>query len=208
MSPAKSLPTPTSPLATHAISAAPPSVARYFATSLLRSSVSPQNRDPLFSMPYTLFSIHNFFHLLYFLNPAHSLPKPPGGGVSTFLRNSPGLVTPLESALPQTPTLPYATPVESTPFSGVFHLCAKCALITPAYTTLTKHTPSNPCRMNTSTKHHGASYPNHQRNRFVFNHLREFQRGLGIPLRIQTCSRVVSALLSYLLVFLLPSFLL
>src|SRR5271165_3339629 len=140
MSPAKSLPTPTSPLATHAISAAPPSVARYFATSLLRSSVLPKDRDPLFSMPYTLFLIHNFPHPLYFLNAAHSLPKTPGGGVSTFLRNSPGLVTPLESALPQTPTLPYATPIESTPFSGVLHLCAKCALITPAYTTLTKRT--------------------------------------------------------------------
>src|SRR5271165_3347311 len=150
MSPAKSLPTPTSPLATHAISAAPPSVARYFATSLLRSSVLPKDRDPLFSMPYTLFSIYNFSHPLYFLSPAHSLPKTPGGGVSTFLRNSPGLVTPLESALPQEQTCHFVTPIESTHFSQLPSFCAKLAPVTPASTTLTEHTPNNPIRMNTS----------------------------------------------------------
>src|SRR5271165_4053787 len=185
MSPAKSLPTPTSPLATHAISAAPPSVARYFATSLLRSSVLPKDRDPLFSMPYTLFSIYNFSHPLYFLSPAHSLPKTPGGGVSTFLRNSPGLVTPLESALPQEQTCHFVTPIESTHFSQLPSFCAKLAPVTPASTTLTEHTPNNPIRMNTSAKRHRASCPNYQLKQFVLTHLREFQRGLGIPLRTQ-----------------------
>src|SRR5271165_7694133 len=133
MSPAKPTPTQTLPTTRHRMSPALAqfrnSLPHYFITSLPRSFASLENCDPLFSMPYTLFSIYNFSHPLYFLSPAHSLPKTPGGGVSTLLRNSPGLVTPLESALPQTPTLPYATPIESTPFSGVFHLCAKCALI-------------------------------------------------------------------------------
>src|SRR5271165_5398395 len=42
---------------------------------------SSQNRDPLFSIACALFSIHNFVYPHYFLSPAHSLPKTPGGGI-------------------------------------------------------------------------------------------------------------------------------
>src|SRR5271165_3518038 len=164
MSPAKPLPTPTSPPSRRPISPTPPphfrrSFPHYFVTSSPRSSALPQNRSPLFSIPYTLFSIHNSAHPLYFLKPAHSLPKTPGGsiGISNqfFGLSSVSLATPLESALPQTQTSPPATPIESTRFLTVVHIFAKSVSVTLAFTTLTKHIPHNPIRMNTSTKHHG-----------------------------------------------------
>jgi hypothetical protein len=41
--------------------------------------VRPPKRRSLFSVAYTLFSIHNLAHLFSFVHAAHSLPKTPGG---------------------------------------------------------------------------------------------------------------------------------
>src|SRR5271165_2763311 len=61
----------------------------------------------------------------------------------------------LESALPRNPTWHFVKPIESTRISRISPFCTKCASVTRAFATLTKHTPRNPCRMNTSTKHTG-----------------------------------------------------
>src|SRR5271165_1498695 len=128
LSPAKPLLTPTSPPTRHPISPTPPphfrsSLPNSFVTSLPHSSALPQNGAPLFSIPYTLFSIYNSAHPLCFLNPAHSLPKTPGCsiGISNQILglSSVSLATPLESALPRNPTSPPANPIES-----IFHSCA------------------------------------------------------------------------------------
>src|SRR5271170_4088988 len=65
----------------------------------------------------------------------------------------------LESALPQNQISHSANPIESTPFFQIAQLRTKSASVTPASTTLTKHAPRNPIRMNTCTKHHGAPHP-------------------------------------------------
>src|SRR5271165_373258 len=131
MSPAKPFPTPTSPPTRHPIFPAPPphfrtSFPHDFVTSLPHSSAPPQNSAPLFSIPYTLH--------IFGLSEDH-------------------LATPLESALPRNPKSPPANPIESTRFFTVVHIFAKSVSVTLASTTLTKHTPRNPIRMNTSTKH-------------------------------------------------------
>jgi hypothetical protein len=56
-------------------------------TSLLRFFVYDEKCDPLFSAPYTLFLICNSFKPLYFVVPAHSLRKTPGGGGAPHLHN-------------------------------------------------------------------------------------------------------------------------
>jgi hypothetical protein len=57
----------------------------YFLTSLPRSFIPMAKRDPLFSIVYALFAIHNVAHPLYFLITANSLAKRPGvGGHSLF----------------------------------------------------------------------------------------------------------------------------
>src|SRR5271165_2292833 len=164
MSPAKPLPTSTSPPSHHPISPTPlpqfrSSFPHSFVTSSPPSSALPQNSAPLFSTPYTLFSIHNSAHPFSFVNTAHSLLKTPGVsiGISNqfFGLSSVSLATPLESALPRNPTSPSITPIESTRFLTVVHIFAKSTPVTPASTTLTTHIPHNPIRMNTSTKHHG-----------------------------------------------------
>src|SRR5271170_4461907 len=65
-------------------------------------------------------------------------------------------LTPLESALPQNPIYHSANPIESTPFFQIAQFRSNSAPATPASTTLTKHAPHNPIRMNTSTKHQVA----------------------------------------------------
>src|SRR5271156_41378 len=65
-------------------------------------------------------------------------------------------LNPLESALPQNQISRSANPIESTPFFQIAQLRSNSAPATPASTTLTKHAPHNPIRMNTSTKHHVA----------------------------------------------------
>src|SRR5271168_5393326 len=65
-------------------------------------------------------------------------------------------LNPLESALPQNQIYHSANPIESTPFFQIAQFRTNSAPVTPAYTTLTKHTPRNPIRMNTSTKHQVA----------------------------------------------------
>src|SRR5271156_1778810 len=65
-------------------------------------------------------------------------------------------LNPLESALPQNQTSPSANPIESTPFFQFAQFSTDFAPATPAFTTLTKHTPRNPIRMNTYTKHQVA----------------------------------------------------
>jgi len=52
----------------------------YLVTSSRRPAGFLQKPGPFFSITYTLFSIHNFVHPLYFVSTAHSLPKTPGGG--------------------------------------------------------------------------------------------------------------------------------
>src|SRR5271165_1836628 len=165
MSPAKPLPTPNPPPTRRPISPTPPpqfrtSFLHHFVASSIHSSALPQDRAPLFSTPYTLFSIHNSAHPFSFVNTAHSLPKTPGGSIGLanqiFSDRRPSKdypVTPLGSALPQTQTSLPATPIESAPFFTVVHIFAKSTPVTPASTTLTKHTPRNPIRMNTSAKH-------------------------------------------------------
>src|SRR5271165_5513494 len=133
MSPAKPLPTPTSPPSRPPISPTPPpqfrsSFPHDFVTSLPHSSALPQNSAPLFSIPYTL--------QIFGLSEDH-------------------LATPLESALPRNPTSPPANPIESTPIFQIAQISSKSAPVTLVSTTLTKRTPRNPIRMNTSTKHHG-----------------------------------------------------
>src|SRR5271165_4892139 len=112
MSPAKPLPTPTSPPTRHPISPAPPS-SLYCVTSSLRC----------------------------------------------FAPRSSHSVTPLESALPQKQTCHFITPIESIRFSQALPFLTKLAPVTPVSTTLTKHTPRNPIRMNTSEKHQEGSKP-------------------------------------------------
>src|SRR5271165_4382154 len=137
MSPAKPLPTSTSPPSHHPISPTPlpqfrSSFPHSFVTSSPPSSALPQNSAPLFSTPYTLFSIHNSAHPFSFVNTAHSLPKTPGGSIGLanqiFSDRRPSKdypVTPLGSALPQTQTSLPATPIESAPFFTVVHIFAK-----------------------------------------------------------------------------------
>src|SRR5271165_549662 len=84
--------------------------------------------------------------------PSSILPNRPISATPKILIS---LATPLESALPRNPTHRFVTPIESTPFFRTSPFFANCASVTPAYTTLTKHAPRNPCRMNTSTKHTG-----------------------------------------------------
>src|SRR5271166_2788439 len=83
------------------------------------------------------------------LSPDHcfltSLPRP------YFSPQNPA--TPLESALPQSPTSPPVTPIESMPFFAITHIFARSEPATPVSTTLTKHPSCNPRRMNTSAKH-------------------------------------------------------
>src|SRR5271156_704798 len=62
-------------------------------------------------------------------------------------------LNPLESALPQNQISRSANPIESTPFFQIAPFRTNSAPATPASTTLTKHAPRNPIRMNTSTKH-------------------------------------------------------
>src|SRR5208337_887763 len=92
-------------------------------------SALPQNSAPLFSISYTL----------QILGLSKDYPA-----------------TPLESALPRNQTWPSATPIESTPFFEILQFCTKSTPVTPAFTTLTKHMPCNPIRMNTSTRHHAT----------------------------------------------------
>src|SRR5271156_699717 len=60
----------------------PQALTRSFVISFPHSSIPPQNRNPLFSNTYTLFSIHNSAHLFCFVITAHSLAKTPRGGGS------------------------------------------------------------------------------------------------------------------------------
>src|SRR5271154_4106760 len=70
-------------------------------------------------------------------------------------------LNPLESALPQNQISHSANPIESTPFFQIAQFRPNSAPVTPAVTTLTKSTPRNPIRMNTSTKHHLSPHPRH-----------------------------------------------
>src|SRR5271156_5760133 len=66
-------------------------------------------------------------------------------------------LNPLESALPQNQISHSANPIESTQFFQIAPFRTNSAPATPASTTLTKHAPRNPIRMNTSTKHQVAT---------------------------------------------------
>src|SRR5271163_916400 len=62
-------------------------------------------------------------------------------------------INPVESALPQNQISHLANQIESTPFFQITQFRTNSAPATPASTTLTRHAPRNPIRMNTSTKH-------------------------------------------------------
>src|SRR5271156_2748253 len=76
--------------------------------------------------------------------------------IAHLLRRRISTLNPVESALPQNQICRSANPIESTPFFQIAPFRTNFAPVTPAYTTLTKLTPRNPIRMNTSTKHQGA----------------------------------------------------
>ena len=56
-----------------------------------------KKNDPLFSIACTLFSIRNSPYPDYFLSPAHSLPKTPGGAGTAASQFRSSRVTPMES---------------------------------------------------------------------------------------------------------------
>src|SRR5277367_614552 len=68
---------------------------------------------------------------------------------ASFLPPQLSTLNPLESALPQNQISHSANPIESTPFFQIAQFRTNSAPVTPAYTTLTKHHPRNPIRMNT-----------------------------------------------------------
>src|SRR5271156_1684175 len=76
--------------------------------------------------------------------------------IAQLLRRRISTLNPVESALPQNQISHFANPIESTPFFQIAPFRTNSAPVTPAYTTLTKHIPRNPIRMNTSAKHQGA----------------------------------------------------
>src|SRR5271165_6496818 len=78
MSPAKLISSPTLPLHPAVPS---PSKTHCFVTSLPNSSISIQKHAPLFSTACALFLIRNSVYSSCFVEPAHSLPKTPGGRV-------------------------------------------------------------------------------------------------------------------------------
>src|SRR5271168_5221452 len=93
----------------------------------------------------------------------HQTPLPPITAASlphrfiiSLLRPQLSTLNPLESALPQNQISHSANPIESAPFFQIAPFRSNSAPATPASTTLTKHTPHNPIRMNTSTKHQVA----------------------------------------------------
>src|SRR5271156_2377494 len=96
--------------------------------------------------------------IMFRAESAFAQPSPHSVNSSLLPLQLPAL-TPLESALPQNQISRSANPIESTPFFQIAQLRTNSAPVTPASTTLTKHTPRNPIRMNTSTKHHGAPHP-------------------------------------------------
>src|SRR5271166_239054 len=116
MSPAKPLPTPTSPLTRPPIS---------------QTKIRPARLRSLFPI----------------LLPHYFITS------SLRLRISIPALTPLESALPQNQNSCFVTSIESTQLFKISHIRTECVPVTPASTTLTKPTPRNPIRMNTSTKH-------------------------------------------------------
>src|SRR5271155_2033386 len=81
--------------------------------------------------------------------------------IAQLLRRRISTLNPLEPALPQNRILHSANPIESTPFFQIAQFRTNSVPVTPAYTTLTKHTPRNPIRMNTSAKHQVAPHPEH-----------------------------------------------
>src|SRR5271169_4141046 len=80
-------------------------------------------------------------------------PTTPHAVTSSLLPLRLSTLNPLESALPQNQISHSANPIESTPFFQIAQFRTNSAPATPASTTLTKHAPRNPIRMNTSTKH-------------------------------------------------------
>ena len=62
-----------------------------------RSLLHQAKRDPVFSITYTRFAIHNFAYPQSFVTTAHVCRKTPGGGVSSISKISETLVTPIES---------------------------------------------------------------------------------------------------------------
>jgi hypothetical protein len=85
-------------------------------TSLLRFFVYDEKCDPLFSAPYTLFLICNSFKPLYFVVPAHSLRKTPGGGGPHTFTISGTRAIPLECVSP--PERKQRASGHTTPYRG------------------------------------------------------------------------------------------
>src|SRR5277367_2171141 len=84
---------PVAPRANHL----PPSLPHFFIASFPRACLPTQERDPFFSITYTLFSIHYFPDLFCFVAIAHSLRKTPGGGAQVTSQIPNPSITPRES---------------------------------------------------------------------------------------------------------------
>src|SRR5271168_1060697 len=96
--------------------------------------------------------------IMFRAESAFAPPAPHSVNSSLLPLQLPAL-TPLESALPQNQISHSANPIESTPFFQIVPFRTNSAPVNPASTTLTKHTPRNPIRMNTCTKHQVAPHP-------------------------------------------------
>src|SRR5271155_3376525 len=114
--------------------------------------------------------------------------------IAQLLRRRISTLNPVESALPQNRILHSANPIESTPFFQVAQFRTNSAPVTPASTTLTKHTPRNPIRMNTSTKHQGA--PLHASRLTILYSMCYTETGSALAHKQRDCSHNPHALSS------------
>src|SRR5271156_1909129 len=131
--------------------------------------------------------------IMFRAESAFAQPSPHSVNSSLLPLQLPAL-TPLESALPQNQISRSANPIESTPFFQIAQLRTNSAPVTPASTTLTKHTPRNPIRMNTSTKHQGA--PLHASRLTILYSMCYTDTGSALAHQQRDCSHTSHALSS------------
>src|SRR5271155_5228781 len=121
-------------------------------------------------------------------------PTSPNVATSSLVPLLLSTLNPLESALPQNQISHSANPIESTPFFQIAPFRTNSAPVTPASTTLTKHTPGNPIRMNTSTKHPGA--PLHASRLTILYSMCYTDTGSALAHQQRDCSHTSHALSS------------
>src|SRR5271163_4891904 len=113
-----------------------------------RSALAPTSRHAVLNISES--AIHPTTH------PPTTAASLPHRFIISLLPLQLSTLNPLESALPQNQISHSANPTESTPFFQIAQFRTNSTPVTPADTTLTKHTPRNPIRMNTYTKHQVA----------------------------------------------------